>query len=292
MDGGAWWAAVHGVAKSRTWPSNFTFTFHFHALEREMATHSRALTWRIPGMGEPGGLLSLGSHRVGHDWSDLAAAAAAVAKRVKTFLARAIQPLQAGRNSVPSHHCSQLSLGTEGAALICNIAGLLAGSASAIKTPLWRWTCVASIHNPVARTSHVALPNHRQLSESASSWCQEDQGPVHLWAVSTTIASMTSFASSWLPKFRLQCVLSCFSCVQLFVTPWTVSHKVPLSMGFYRQEYWSGLSFPAPGDLPHQGTEPASLTSPALASSLFTISTTWEAPLAKLKYWEWYWWWE
>ena len=74
MDGGAWWAAVHGVAKSRTWMSKFTFTFHFHALEREMAAHSSLLAWRIPGTGEPGGLPSMGSHRVGHDWSDLAAA--------------------------------------------------------------------------------------------------------------------------------------------------------------------------------------------------------------------------
>ena len=77
MDGGAWWAAVHGVTKSRTRLSNLTFTFHFHALEEEMATHSSVLAWRIPGMGEPGGLPSMGSHRAGHDWSDLAAAAAA-----------------------------------------------------------------------------------------------------------------------------------------------------------------------------------------------------------------------
>ena len=67
MDGGAWWAAVHGVAKSRTRLSNFTFTFHFHALEKEMATHSSVLAWRIPWMEEPGGLPSMGSHRVGHD---------------------------------------------------------------------------------------------------------------------------------------------------------------------------------------------------------------------------------
>ena len=67
MDGGAWKAAVHGVAKSRTRLSDFTFTFHFHALEKAMATHSSVLAWRIPGMGEPGGLLSMGSHRVGHD---------------------------------------------------------------------------------------------------------------------------------------------------------------------------------------------------------------------------------
>ena len=62
MDGGAWWAAVHGVAKSRTRLSDFTFAFYFHALEKEMATHSSILAWRIPGMGEPGGLPSMGSH--------------------------------------------------------------------------------------------------------------------------------------------------------------------------------------------------------------------------------------
>ena len=67
MDGGAWKAAVCGVAKSWTQMSDFTFSFHFHALEKEMATHSSVLAWRIPGTGEPGGLLSLGSHRVGHD---------------------------------------------------------------------------------------------------------------------------------------------------------------------------------------------------------------------------------
>ena len=85
MDREAWWAAVYGVAQSRTWlkqlsssssnirMSVFTFTFHFHALEKEMATHSSVLTWRIPGMGEPFGLPYMGSHRVGHDWSNLAA---------------------------------------------------------------------------------------------------------------------------------------------------------------------------------------------------------------------------
>ena len=61
------WAAVHGVAKSQTRLSDFTFTFHFHALEKEMAAHSSVLAWRIPGTGEPGGLLSMGSHRVGHN---------------------------------------------------------------------------------------------------------------------------------------------------------------------------------------------------------------------------------
>ena len=76
MDGGAWKAAVHGVAKSWTRLSDFTFTFHFHALEKEMATHSNVLAWRIPGTGEPDSLPSMGSHRIGQD---LAAAAGGVA---------------------------------------------------------------------------------------------------------------------------------------------------------------------------------------------------------------------
>ena len=67
MDRGASWAAVHGVARSWTRLSDFTFTFHFHALEKEMASHASILVWRIPGMGKPGGLLSMGSHRVGHN---------------------------------------------------------------------------------------------------------------------------------------------------------------------------------------------------------------------------------
>ena len=67
MGGGAWWAIAHGVAKSGTQLSDSTFTFHFHVLEKEMATHSSVLAWRVPGTGEPGGLPSMGSHRVGHD---------------------------------------------------------------------------------------------------------------------------------------------------------------------------------------------------------------------------------
>ena len=76
VDGGAWKAAVHGFAEGQTRLSDFTFTFHFHAMEKEMATHSSVLAWRIPGTGKPGGSPSMGSHRVGHDCSDLAAAAA------------------------------------------------------------------------------------------------------------------------------------------------------------------------------------------------------------------------
>ena len=67
MDRGAWWAAVYGVSKSQMRLSDLTLIFHFHALEKEMATHSSVLAWRIPGTEEPGGLLSMGSHRVGHD---------------------------------------------------------------------------------------------------------------------------------------------------------------------------------------------------------------------------------
>ena len=67
MDGGAWWAVVHGVLRSQTLLSDFTFTFHCHALEREMATHSSILAWRMSGTADPGGLPSVGLHRVGHD---------------------------------------------------------------------------------------------------------------------------------------------------------------------------------------------------------------------------------
>ena len=81
MDGGAWWAAVHGVTKSRTRLSDFTFPFHFPALEKEMAPHSSVLAWRVLGVAEPGGLPSVGSHRVGQDGSDLAAAVSS-----KTFV--------------------------------------------------------------------------------------------------------------------------------------------------------------------------------------------------------------
>ena len=94
MDGGAWKAAVHGVTEGRTRLSDFSFTFHFHALEKEMATHSSVLAWRSPGTGEPGGLPSMGSHRVGHDWSDLVAAAAALSSsfvfRFKVHLHRIV----------------------------------------------------------------------------------------------------------------------------------------------------------------------------------------------------------
>ena len=107
MDRGAWKAVVHGVAEDRTWLSDFTFTFHFYSLEKEMATHSSVLAWRISGTGEPGRLPSMGSHRVGHDWSDLAAAAFSLPDLRPTFwisspscyIQRQITRGREGRNS-------------------------------------------------------------------------------------------------------------------------------------------------------------------------------------------------
>ena len=92
MDGGAWWAAVHGVVKSHIQLSDFTFTFHFPALKKEMATHSSVLAWRIPGTGEPGGLPSMGTPRVRHHWSDLAAATAYVCQYYPLFSSPSLSP--------------------------------------------------------------------------------------------------------------------------------------------------------------------------------------------------------
>ena len=102
MDGGAWKAAVHGVPEGRTGLNDFTFTFHFHALEKEMANHSSVLAWRIPGTGEPGGLPSMGSHRVGHDLSDLAAAATAASLKATLFKIAKDCPGTAGPRGLPS----------------------------------------------------------------------------------------------------------------------------------------------------------------------------------------------
>ena len=103
MDGGAWKAAVHGVAEGWTWLRDFTFPFQFHALEKEMAAHSSVLAWRIPGTGEPDGLPSMGSHRVRHDWSDLAAAAHTskvtfkiLRTRLQQYMNREFPDVQAG----------------------------------------------------------------------------------------------------------------------------------------------------------------------------------------------------
>ena len=113
MDGEACRAAVLGVAKCRTRLSDFTFTFHFHSLEKEMATHSSVLAWRIPGTGEPGGLLCMGSHRVRHDWSDLAAAAVYICLSQSTNLfLRLLPPLCLHICSLCLHLCYCLEIGS------------------------------------------------------------------------------------------------------------------------------------------------------------------------------------
>ena len=113
MDGGAWCAAVHGVVKSQTRLRDFTFTFHFHALEKEMAAHSSVLAWRIPGTGEPGRLPSVGSHRVGHDWSGLQQQQQLVAPIIVLYLlmiANNIIALTLKKNTriFCSYHCSAI----------------------------------------------------------------------------------------------------------------------------------------------------------------------------------------
>ena len=110
MGGGAWWAAVHGVTKSRTRLRDFTFTFHLHALEKEMATHSSVLAWRIPGTAEPGGLPSMGSHRVRHDWSDLKSCVIWMWKTTPEWLwERLLRPYHMGSNPCPT--CYWFGLG-------------------------------------------------------------------------------------------------------------------------------------------------------------------------------------
>ena len=151
MDGGAWWAAVQGVTKSRTRPSDFSLTFHSHALEKEMATHSSVLAWRIPGTGSLVG---------------------------------------------------------------CRLCG-------------------------------------RTESDTTEATQQQQQQQ-----------------------------LSHFSHVRFCATPWTVARQAPLSMGFSRQEHWSGLPFLPPGGLPDSGLEPVTFMSPALAGGLFATCATREALLS------------
>ena len=154
--------------------------FHFYALEKEMATHSSVLAWRIPGMGEPGGLPSLGSHRIGHNWSDLAA-----------------------------YNTS-------------NIKSLLF---------LSHWV-----------TSDCAIPStvHYQAPLSIGFPRQEYWSGVPLPSPKNTGVGC---------NFLLQCIkvkVKSLSHVRLLVTPWTAAHQAPPSMGFSRQEYWSGMPLPFP----------------------------------------------
>ena len=117
MDGGAWWAAVHGVTRSQTRLSNFPFTFHFHVLEKEMATHSSVLAWRISGTGEPGGLLSMGLHRVGQDRSNLAAAG--IYRSVRGRMA-AVWPVGVKMEQAGGQGCSGERCGGFHMTVMCN----------------------------------------------------------------------------------------------------------------------------------------------------------------------------
>ena len=173
-----------------------------------MATHSSVLAWRIPGTGEPGGLPSIGSHRVGHDWSDLAA------RSNSKTLNRFLMKILVRKMSVPS--CLSSTSGRKGPSLYLH--------------SMKNWQVICSLRQ-------------------------------------------TNVKQQWAKIFPRERVHDCvLSSAWFFVTPWTVAHQAPLSMGFSRQEYWSGLSFPPPGDLPSPGTEPMSLAFPALQVDPLSLS--------------------
>ena len=205
MDRGAWYAAVHGDAKSIAQLSNFTFTFHFPALEKEMATHSSVLAWRIPGTEEPGRLPSMGSHRVRHDWSNSAAAEAAC------FL-------------TPTP-CNQILMW-----LTWDMA----------------WTFMKMVISLVVQTYNLAFHCCITLMHGNTSTIL-----LSVLQNSSIIGLLRGFNA-------LNMKVKSLSCVQFFVTPWTVAYQGPPSMGFSRQEYWSGSLlqgiFPTQGSnlsLPH-----------------------------------------
>ena len=188
MDGGAWKAAVHGVAEGQTQLSDFTF--HFHALEKEMATHSSVLAWRSPGTGEPGGLPSMGSHRVGHDWSDLAVAAVWNMLRNRSRKDKEGSIIQG----------LYLALCMDYSVLSFERAKFLCPWDSEHDWTWWKQLSTQRCSDLITRTCELLL----------------------LFSRSVVFNSATS---------------------------WTVAHQASLSMGFSRQDYWSGLPFPSPGNM-------------------------------------------
>ena len=182
MDGGAWKAAVHGVAKSWTRLSDFTFTFHFPALEKEVATHSSVLAWRIPGMEEPGGLLSMGSHRVGHDWSDLAAAAAKLVSDRSRSWTQLCLPWKSIASPLP---CRSLC----GTCSYVPTAYVTLSNPYAKCITLLRCSCQLGTGPPSACWSQL------QRISVGGEWCsphpsqdQEGKGPAVIWYLGTCVS--------------------------------------------------------------------------------------------------------
>ena len=212
MDRGAWWAAVHGVAKSRIRLSDFTFTFHFQALEKEMATHSSILAWRIPGMGAPGGLPSMRSHRVRHDWSELTAAAAGLTHDLNLVLlfhsrlfSQTLHLLPRKTNQIPKNPSF-----VKGKSYLCFYKKQ---SYKNMKRHKLRWSCIKHFH-------------FFFLGERSN--------------METFLA--ISFSNAWNWKVKVKSL----SRIRLLATPWTAAYQAPPSMGFSRQKYWSGVPFPSP----------------------------------------------
>ena len=204
MGRGAWWAAIRGVVKSQTWLSDFTFTFHFHALEKEMATHSSVLAWRIPGTGEPGGLLSMGSHRVRHDWNDLAAAAAALIGSVMAFV-------------------------HEGIFLSTRLILLWwEYKEQQITFELRRF-----LPFPTFFTSRThSTPKCVAFSQSGGSWFFLPATDPYFYrmCVPSGLYPLSLPIPCYLSVVTLTLTLKSLSCVQLFVTPWTIAYQAPPSM--------------------------------------------------------------
>ena len=227
---------VHGVARSRTWLSDFTFTFQFHALEKEMATHSSILAWRTPGMGEPSGLSSLGLHRVGHDWSDLAAAALLSILYIEVWffwqtchiLQKSLNKLNPMKQSLWSQQGDISLLHSLSSPLL--VRNSWGGRILFILWSFFPWevhTCAGTynLHADPGRVigslkSILRSPKSPRISSSV---CLPWRGGKHIFFLKHS------------PCLSVQ-VLFVKLCMTL-VTPWTVALQAPLSMGLPRQEY-------------------------------------------------------
>ena len=213
-----------------------------------MATHSSVLAWRIPGTGEPGGLLPMGSHRVGHDWSDLAVAVYIHPSKTTFFSSLDYSQL---------FYAPSPDLVTPFPALFCAPEGWPIWAACSRLTCWWAsgWVWVEGY------TSRSWECGRESWSFLTSSLSARHQGSGHGCNPGWPQVSWWSLLC--------ECVLSHFSDVQLILTVWTVVCQAPLSMGFSRKEYCSGLPCPPPGDLPNPRIKPTSLMSPALAGGFF-----------------------